>query len=340
MVTFLRNNLIRQWYVPSLTGLTRCLLPFSWTFRAFVRLRRFLYQIHLRKITVFPVPIIVVGNITVGGTGKTPFVIELVNVLKQQGYNPGIVSRGAGGAKHRTPYWVTNHSDVRYVGDEAVLLAKRTGVPLVVCTQRVSAVKALLANAGCDVVISDDGLQHYALKRDIEIVMVDMLRGLGNQQLLPAGPLREPMSRLAEADFIIRTSLSSSLTFRDLSVGFSKPQYNMTLQGDTLISVQHETKKLSIQDLPPGKVHAVAAIGNPQRFFSMLRQQGCDVIEHSFPDHYVFTPMDLNFSDKHPIIMTEKDAVKCQLLANERCWYVPLKVLVDNAFWEVLRQAL
>jgi tetraacyldisaccharide 4'-kinase len=313
------GRLERDWYRPSLTFQTKCLLPFSWLFRAVVAARRFLYRHKIKKTYRFSAPVIVIGNITVGGTGKTPFIIALAQWLHSEGYKPGIVSRGVGGEKQLMPYWVNETSNVREVGDEAVLLAKRTQCPLVICIDRVAAVKELLANTACNIVLSDDGLQHYRMHRDIEIALIDVLRGLGNQQLLPAGPLREPVSRLNEVDFVID---------------------GVVLDGDGLVSVKNETQKIPLHLFEHKHVHAVAAIGNPNKFFNLLREKGLEVIEHVFPDHYHFKKNDFDFDDAFPIIMTEKDAVKCHEFAEENFWYLPVAVKLDEQFIKNFRSRL
>lgn len=300
----------RHFYSRTLTSFTFCLLPFSWIFRSIVSIRRFCYRNKIKKSHRFPVPIIVVGNITLGGTGKTPCVIWLTEFLRAHGYKPGIVSRGVGGKKQKIPQQVFLHSNVKEVGDEALLLVKRTQCPLVICINRVAAVKKLLAETDCDIIISDDGLQHYRLQRDIEILMIDPMRELGNQRLLPAGPLREPVKRLKEADFVI---------------------CDMQVSGELLVSLK-TAEKISLSQFPHKKIHAVAAIGNPQRFFNMLREKRFEIIEHIFPDHYLFQKEDLQFPDNLPIIMTEKDSVKCQEGYDERFWYIPVQAHFNEEF--------
>ncbi len=315
----------RHWYHPSLTLLTFFLLPFSWLFRLIVAARRFLYRFKFKKSYRFPVPVIVVGNLTVGGTGKTPFVIWLVNDLREQGYVPGIVSRGVGGKQYSQPYWVNTDAAVCDVGDEAILLAKRAQCPVVICIDRVAAVRELLAKSTCNIVISDDGLQHYRLARDYEINIIDGMRSFGNQQLLPAGPLREPVSRLKSVDCIVQNGAVISAFS-----GKTKEIVEMTLVGDTLVSVANEAITVPLQEFIHKRIHAVAAIGNPKRFFNMLREKGFEVIEHAFPDHAFFSPEDLNFADDLPIVMTEKDAVKCQQFASKKLWYLPVTVNIPQ----------
>jgi tetraacyldisaccharide 4'-kinase len=334
----------QHWYRSSLTFLTYCLLPFSWLFRLCISIRRFLYHSKIKKSFAFPVPIIVVGNITVGGTGKTPFVIWLVQQLSEQGYTPGIVTRGVGGKRCMKPSWIDASSDVKEVGDEAVLLAKRAQCPIVTCVDRVAAVQELLSKTKCTIVISDDGLQHYRLKRDIEIAIIDDMRGFGNQQLLPAGPLREPVSRLKKVDLIIKhvmkwdytanvsieSLLNQLLASEKKKREFEKisnekvKECRMLLQGDIVISIKNESHKIPLATWNHRRIHAVAAIGNPKRFFSMLREKGFDVVEHGFSDHYFFREQDLNFSDDLPIVMTEKDAVKCREFTSDKLWYIPV----------------
>jgi tetraacyldisaccharide 4'-kinase len=315
----------RQWYRPSLTWITRCLMPLSWIFGAVVGCRRFLYRFNFKKSHVFSIPIIVVGNITVGGTGKTPCVIWLAKLFSARGYQPGIVSRGVGGKKQLTAYRVTQDADVNEVGDEAVLLAKRTQCPVVVCIDRVAAVQDLLAHTSCNVVISDDGLQHYRMARNVEIAVIDGMRDLGNQCLLPAGPLREPVSRLQTVDFVLRQGTAPQ---RGMNA------YSFVLHGEFAVSVKNEMNKIPLHQFATKRIHAVAAIGNPSRFFDSLREQGFNVVEHIFPDHYLFTKEDFVFSESLPILMTEKDAVKCVEFADERFWYVPVDVQFDKDFSE------
>jgi len=318
-------SLTQQWYRTGYTGLTLCLLPFSWLFRGIVALRFFLYQKQIKQTVRFPVPVIVVGNLTVGGTGKTPFVIWLAQFLRKNGLHPGIVSRGVGGKMQLKPRSVNAESNVQDVGDEAILLAERSGSPVVIGIDRVAAVKELLEKFHCDVVLSDDGLQHYRMGRDIEIALIDGERGLGNQQLLPAGPLREPVSRLERVDFIVRQGV------------FGANEFGMRLQGDVLVSVKDPSQQ---QSMHAERIHAVAGIGHPKRFFDRLRALHFDVIEHVFPDHYLFKQDDFLFQDGLMIIMTEKDAVKCRQFADERFWYLPVTAEVTGDLAEKIVQRI
>lgn len=295
------------------------LLPLAWIFKSLVALRRFLYRHKIIRSFDFPIPIIVVGNITVGGTGKTPLVIWLAHFLKTKGFNPGIVTRGVGGKKQVLPFHVTQNTDPHVVGDEAVLLKERTGCPLVVCINRVAAVKDLLMHSDCDVVITDDGLQHYRLKRDIEIAVIDAERQLGNRCFLPAGPLRESPLRLKKVDFVVQH-------------GAAQPgMLAMQLTGEKVVAVA-DRSVIALQDFAQKKVHAVAGIGHPNRFFAALKAQGFEVIEHVFPDHYLYCRDDFQFGDALPIIMTEKDAVKCKSFADHRFWFLPVDAKLDKVF--------
>lgn len=316
-------KLERHWYRRSLTGLIFLLLPFSWLFRLVVNVRLFLYKHNILKTIHFSVPVIVVGNITVGGTGKTPLVVWLANKLKNQKWRPGIVSRGMGGARQQQPVWVDYHSEPQQVGDEAILLARQTTCPIVVCVDRVAAVKELLNHSDCNIVISDDGLQHYRLGRLIEIAVIDGDRQLGNGHMLPAGPLREPASRLIQVDFIVQQGGELHCN-----------HYQMQLVGNELVSIGNPQLTVPLVNFKNKKVHAVAAIGNPSRFFAALRSQELEVIEHVFPDHYLYHPDDFNFSDSLPIVMTEKDKIKCEEFANDKFWYLPVVAHIDQKFEE------
>lgn len=303
------------WYGPAWRSLP--LWPLGGVFHVVVVLRRRLYQWGLLTRTQLTVPVIVVGNITVGGTGKTPLVIGLVELLKRQGYRPGVMLRGYGGKNAGYPKYVNAQSEPHEVGDEAVLLARRCACPVVAGSDRVAAGR-MLADGGCNVVVSDDGLQHYRLMRDLEIIVIDALRGLGNRHCLPAGPLREPPRRLRDADLVV--------------VNGGKPGDPYALElvmGDAVPLRGGERAPLNL--FRGRRVHAVAAIGHPKRFFNALRRREIQVIEHAFPDHYLFNADDLRFDDDLPIIMTEKDAVKCLEWAPANSWYVPVTVQLGSA---------
>lgn len=293
------------------------LLPFSWCYQSVISLRRFMYRHSIFSVKQFDVPIIVVGNIVVGGSGKTPLVIYLAELLKDGGYQPGIVSRGYGGSASKATM-LTDKSLCHDVGDEAVMIYQRIQCPMVVCKDRVAAVQTLLANSDCNIVISDDGLQHYAMGRDIEIAVVDAQRGFANGRLLPAGPLRELPKRLLDTDMIVYHG------------GSDTDVINMKLQASNCIQVNDTSQCVSLETLRGQTVHALAGIGHPQRFFTMLEAKGIHVIRHSFPDHTVYKASDFAFADDVKIVMTEKDAVKCKAFDNKRLWYCPVTAEVDQ----------
>lgn len=303
------------WYRVSIWHIFLLPLTFVFTFLSFSR--RFLYRLHWIKSVNVSVPVIVVGNITVGGSGKTPIVIWLANMLKDHGYHPGIISRGYKSSVE-TVAEVKASSLANEMGDEPLLLKGRTNVPTFISSDRPLAAQALLENYGdTDVIISDDGMQHYRLHRDMELAVIDGQRGFGNGLLLPAGPLREPISRLKKVDITI---VNGAATAHHIPAN----AIQMSLTGDTLYQLNHpETKKI-IKDFINQKVHAIAGIGNPKRFFDHLKNYGLIVEEHSFPDHHSFQAKDLDLSGNEPILMTEKDAVKCRQFSNERCWVMPI----------------
>lgn len=308
------------WYRES--GWAYLLFPLSLLFAAAAKLRRFLYRKGIFKVFRLEKPVIVVGNLSVGGTGKTPLVVWIAEFLKENGYHPGIVSRGYGGRAKIWPQWVTPESDPLLVGDEALLIAYRTRCPVAVGPKRVEAAKMVLDAAGCDIVVSDDGLQHYALGREVEIVVIDGVRRFGNGFCLPAGPLREPAARLGEADLVVCNGAA-----RD-------GEFSMTLEGEAAESLAGgKVRKLAEFT---GEIHAVAGIGNPGRFFEHLRRFGLRFDTRIFPDHYVYKRLDVRFDDAHPVLMTEKDAVKCRRFADDRLWCVPVKAGLDERFGEKL----
>ncbi len=305
------NALTDSWYGAS--GLTIGLAPLSWLYRGAVGLRRLAYGGGLLASRHVGVPVIVVGNITVGGTGKTPLVIWLVELLKREGFAPGVVSRGYRGRARHWPQQVRPDSDPLMVGDEPVVIARRTRCPVAVGPSRVAAAEALLEYNDVDVIVSDDGLQHYALARDIEIAVIDGVRRFGNGWCLPAGPLREPVSRLEKADFLVVNGGSAL-----------RREFPMTLRAGDLRNVRHEERRCAVENFAERRVHAVAGIGHPDRFFRQLKQLGFTVIEHAFPDHHAFSAQDIDFGDDLPVVMTEKDAVKCRRFCGENCWYLPV----------------
>jgi len=273
-------------------------------------------------------PVIIVGNLTVGGTGKTPLVAWLARQLSATGLKVGIVSRGYG-RRTRAVRAVQAATSWREVGDEPLLLQQLTGCDTVVARDRVAGSRELVSR-GADVIIADDGLQHLRLARDCEIVVIDGTRGFGNGRLLPAGPLREEPRRALAADVIVVNGPNGP--------GPVPPEVNtlhagglrMSLHGDEAHRLDESGRKQRLEDFRGGRVHAVAGIGNPARFFAGLRTRGLDLIEHTFPDHHPFSADDLFFDDMLPVIMTEKDAVRCRGLVHERLWYVPVAARFED----------
>jgi tetraacyldisaccharide 4'-kinase len=303
------------------------LSPLAWLYAGASVLRRQAYRYGWLGSQRFPVPVLVVGNITVGGTGKTPLVIWLTEFLGRHGYTPGVVCRGHGGAEQAWPVHVTEHSDPVAVGDEPVVVARRTGYPVVAGPDRVADVRELLESTDCDVVISDDGLQHYALGRDVEIAVVDGSRGEGNGRCLPAGPLREPVSRLASVDLVVANQKARPGEI-EMGLRVSEPRGVV------------DDRPGSFEELQKGPVHGVCGIGNPARFFSSLMGQGLSVVEQVFADHHPFRASDLDFDDTLPVVMTEKDAVKCRGFAKPNHWYVPVTAVLPEPFGSAVLERL
>jgi len=319
-----------SWYNPA-GGWTKVLKPLSRLFTLLAAKRKQRYLSRARWVP--PVPVVVVGNITVGGTGKTPLVTALVTALQARGYRPGIISRGFGAGAGDAPVWVTPASDPARVGDEPVMLARQLGVPLVVDADRVRAARYLLERCDCNLLIADDGLQHYNLQRHIELLVLDGDRLLGNRLCLPAGPLREPPQRMGQVDLILINTGSETRPERWDGIEAQGPgRFCFSLQPSDLVSVCGSAQP------PPGvgRVHGVAGIGHPERFFNTLRTLGYDVIAHPFPDHHPFTPADITFDDDLPVLMTAKDAVKCVGFATDRHWYLPVTARVPEPCIEQL----
>lgn len=316
----LRRWLERSWYGPSASVV---LLPLAWLYGVAVVLRRRAYQAGLLRSQHPGVPVVVVGNLTVGGTGKTPLVIWLASQLRAAGARPGVALRGYGGSV-RAAHLVQPDDDPVLVGDEALLIQRHTAGPVAVAPRRIDAAR-LLARAGCDIVLCDDGLQHLALRRDLAIVVVDGERGFGNGALLPAGPLREPASRLAQADLVIVHGEDRHGIAPSAPAGL-----RMSLEPGPLRTL--DGRREAGLDLLRGQtVHAVAGIGNPARFFAQLRALGAIPVEHAFADHHRYRSGDLDFGDDHRLVMTEKDAVKCRALADDRMWYLPVAARLSPA---------
>jgi tetraacyldisaccharide 4'-kinase len=297
------------------------MLPLSALYGAVMAVRSVFYRMGLRHRIGVAAPVIVVGNLTVGGTGKTPLVAWLSIKLAALGMKVAVVSRGYGGRASGVTR-VTVHSRPSEVGDEALLLARRSQATVFVGKDRVAAAKAAVADRA-DIVITDDGLQHLALKRDCEIVVIDGQRGFGNGCLLPRGPLRESAGRLRRVNAVV---VNGALTARDVQLPrlVHGTFFQMRMSPGDARPVSGGGGLRALTNFRGAGVHAVAGIGNPQRFFDTLRNAGLTVYEHAFADHHVFKAGDLNFGDTLPILMTEKDAVKCVSFADERCWYVPV----------------
>ncbi|MTI63187.1 tetraacyldisaccharide 4'-kinase [Methylophaga sp.] len=300
------------------------LLPLSLLYRLIVAARRTAYQRGWLTRHKMRVPVIVVGNISVGGTGKTPFVLWLCDQLKQAGFKPGIISRGYGGKARHYPLDVTAQTTTAEAGDEPVLIARRSGCPVVVDPDRSRAAVHLLSQQACDVIISDDGLQHYALERDIEICLVDSQRRFGNKLCLPAGPLREPVSRLQSVNFVVYNGEAAS------------QRYQMQLEASHWIKLTDPEQQLPLSAFQAQEVHAVAGIGHPQRFFDLLCEHEIIVHPHAFDDHHDFSAGDLDFGDELPVLMTEKDAVKCQAFAHPHHWYLPVTARIDDSLAQAI----
>lgn len=291
---------------------------------ALTALRRALYRSKVLQAIRLPVPVIVVGNITAGGTGKTPLTIAIVQELCARGFQPGVVSRGYGGSA-REPQVVTANADPVEVGDEPALIARATSVPVAIGHDRAAAARLLLAAGGIDVIIADDGLQHYRLHRNVEICVVDGERRFGNERLLPAGPLREPLARLECVDLHV---CNGGVAQSD--------EYSMRLIGDVVVALADSARTRQLREFAGQRVHAVAAIGNPTRFFAQLCAAGVETIEHPFPDHHVFVASEMEFDDGLPVLMTEKDAVKCRAFAGRQHWYLPVRAKLELTFFNAL----
>jgi tetraacyldisaccharide 4'-kinase len=300
----------------------------SSVFKTVVRIRRDMYASELLASVRVRVPVIVVGNITVGGTGKTPLVIALIEALRARGFKPGVISRGYAGTGEALLV-VDERSSPLSVGDEAALVFKTTQAPFIVCRKRVQAARVMLDKTAVDVIISDDGLQHYRLHRDVEICVIDGERRFGNGYLLPAGPLREPLTRL------------DSIALRVCNGGEALPnEIAMRLRGDEAVSVADPQQRRPLRSFAGLRVHAVAGIGNPERFFAQLRAVGIEVIPRAFDDHFPYAEKDLDFGDGLPVLMTAKDAVKCSAYTRLDLWSVPVRAELPDSFFDAIAQRI
>ena len=322
------QRLPRLWYRPTLAAALLPLLPLSWLFRLIVGLRRRLYRHGLMRAEELPVPVIVVGNLTVGGSGKTPLVLWLVEQLRQAGKRPGIISRGYKGLAEGA-HAVDPTTNALSVGDEPLLLARRSGAPVFVGRDRIAAGRALLAaHQDCDVIVSDDGLQHYRLQRTIEIAVFDG-RGAGNGQLLPAGPLREPLQRLHGATAVIWNSTTAAQTGLARQT-LDLPQFTMHLTGRRFVSLNDPKRQCTADELRHKRLYAIAGIGDPARFFAQLEGMALRFAAQPFPDHHQYTPEDLAFAEDGILLMTEKDAVKCAAFVSQEAWMLPIDAQLDS----------
>jgi tetraacyldisaccharide 4'-kinase len=325
--------LMRAWYAPRATALSIALRPLSWVFGGIAALRRVAYrQGWLRRVRL-DVPVIVVGNITVGGAGKTPLVAAIVDALRSRGFRPGIVSRGYGRAG-RDVRSVVASDDARDTGDEPLILAE-AGVPVWVGADRAATAQALLAaHPDVDVIVADDGLQHYGLARDVEIAVVDGERALGNRLLLPAGPLREPPSRLATVDAVVR--LRTGGTPAHAAAG----EFTMTQAPQPWRNLVDPELPFDVATLHDPATAAIAGIAHPERFFGALIAHGFAGRTHAFPDHHAYSRDDVAFAGAPAILMTQKDAVKCRAFADSRMWMLPIRAHVDPALIELVVEKL
>lgn len=314
------------WYRRRLAVALLPLLPFSWLFLLLVALRRFLFRCGVLRSYCLPVPVIVVGNLTVGGSGKTPLVLWLVEQLRAQGWRPGVISRGYGGAVGGVQLVMTTSLSAE-VGDEPLLLARRSGVPVFVGRDRGAAGRALLAaHPECDVIISDDGLQHYRLQRSVELAVFDA-RGAGNGSLLPAGPLREPLCRLAGVTAVVWNGCPETRAAR---AARALPQFAMHLAGRRFVALNDAQRVCDADVLRGKRLYAMAGIGDPQRF-SQLAALGLEFAAHPFPDHHRYSAADLAFARDGVLLMTEKDAVKCAAIPVGEAWVLPVDAEIDAA---------
>ncbi|AOE84708.1 tetraacyldisaccharide 4'-kinase [Pseudomonas sp. TCU-HL1] len=314
------DRLLDAWYQghPAL-GL---LAPLEWLYRRVAQRKRAAFLAGQGGSYRSPVPLIVVGNITVGGTGKTPMILWLIEYCRARGLRVGVVSRGYGAKPPQLPWRVRAEQGAELAGDEPLLIVQRSGVPLMIDPDRSRAVRALLEQEELDLILSDDGLQHYRLARDLELVLIDAARGLGNRRCLPAGPLREPPERLVSVDAVLRNGAEA-----DSEDGFA-----FTLQPSVLVNLK-SGKRVGLDHFPLGQaVHAVAGIGNPQRFFRTLEALNWRPIPHPFADHAVYSSQALDFTPVLPVLMTEKDAVKCRAFAAADWWYLAVDAVPSSAF--------
>lgn len=348
------------WWQSTRTCQAWLLTPIAWIYRIVLASRRLAYRINLCRTYIAPVPVIVVGNLTVGGTGKTPLVIALAEYLQQQGLKVGIVSRGYGAKAGAYPVLVTPHSEPKQVGDEPLLMAKRTHCPVMIDPKRPRAIATLLKQCPCDVILSDDGLQHLAMQPTLSIIVIDGVRRFGNGLVLPAGPLREPLQACHGFAALAMSRAKNISPLRNARNDTGKKQvakrnpylwvvngepktsheWPMTLHCDMVYQLQTAERK-PLTEFVGQKVVAIAGIGNPQRFFTMLETLGMDVEAHAFPDHHAYTADDFKaINPEFPWLMTEKDAVKCVAFVTANTWVVPVNAALPSGFWQQLQDVI
>ncbi|WP_152224550.1 tetraacyldisaccharide 4'-kinase [Pseudomonas sp. SCB32] len=314
------DRLLDAWYKghPALA----LLKPLELLYRRVAQGRRRDFLSGVKPAYRAPVPIIVVGNVTVGGTGKTPMILWLIEHCRALGLKVGVVSRGYGAKPPQTPWRVRAEQAAAEAGDEPLMIVRRSGVPLMIDPDRSSAVRALLAEEPLDLILCDDGLQHYRLARDLELVLIDAARGLGNGRCLPAGPLREPAERLGEVDAVLHNGAPSD----------PPGAFSFVLRPSALVNLASGERR-GVEHFPAGQaLHALAGIGNPQRFFATLEALNWRPIPHPFPDHAAYTAEQLRFTPALPLVMTEKDAVKCRSFAAPDWWYLAVEAQPSPAF--------
>jgi tetraacyldisaccharide 4'-kinase len=320
------ERLQHHWY--RLSPLHLLLFPVSLIFRSLAATRRFLYRSGILASVKLPVPVVIVGNISVGGTGKTPLTLWFAQQLIDNGWHPGIVSRGytKTARQQKTPHEVSIDDAADEVGDEPLLMAQRALCPVWIGSNRPATALALLqAHPECDILLSDDGLQHYRLQRDVEIVVVDGARRFGNGLLLPAGPLREPVSRLRTVDAIVINGGQVNDT-----------EFAMSLHGSLFYNLLNPDIVVSATEFAGQRLHAIAGIGHPRRFFAQLESLGLNAQHHAFPDHHRYSMADIVFEDADAVLMTEKDAVKCAAFATEKCWVLRVDAHVNTALTQLI----
>ncbi|MBI5007127.1 MAG: tetraacyldisaccharide 4'-kinase [Nitrosomonadales bacterium] len=320
------ERLQHHWY--RISPLHLLLYPISLVFRALAAMRRALYYSGLLASVKLPVPVVIVGNISVGGTGKTPLTLWLAQQLIDNGLHPGIVSRGytRDRKQGKTPRRVSTDDSAEEVGDEPLLMAQRALCPVWIGRDRPAAAQALLdAHPECDIILSDDGLQHYRLQRDAEIAVVDGVRRFGNGLLLPAGPLREPLSRLRKVDAVVVNGGAPHA--REFAMCLAGTRFYNLLNPEIVVAPDAFAKQ---------RLHVIAGIGHPQRFFGHLEHLGLNAQQHPFPDHHHYVATDIDFADADAVLMTEKDAVKCAAFATEKCWVLRVDAQVSPALTQLI----